>query len=144
MEEYRNSGNYSHFPNMTSDLLMVQTKRQAFLSHFHLLAFTSHWRDAHQRPSANRCSPMATMTHWLWLLGVLCWERSQIPCGVTQDQALWSISNVCYYCMRTGSLSNVWLFGTPGTIACHTPLSMGFFRQEYWSGLPFLLQGFLN
>ena len=23
------------------------------------------------------------------------------------------------------------------TIACHVPLSMGFSRQEYWSGLPF-------
>ena len=26
---------------------------------------------------------------------------------------------------------------TPWTIACHTPLSMEFSRQEYWSGLPF-------
>ena len=144
MEEYRNSGNYRHFPNMTSDLFMVQTKRNAFLSHFHLLAFTPHWRDARQRPSANRRPPMATMTHWLWLLGVLCQERSQIPCGVRQDRVLWSISNVCYYCVCACSLSSVWLFGTPGTTACHAPLSMGFFRQEYWSGLPFLLQGFLN
>ena len=23
------------------------------------------------------------------------------------------------------------------TVACQAPLSMGFFRQEYWSGLPF-------
>ena len=26
---------------------------------------------------------------------------------------------------------------TPCTITCQTPLSMGFPRQEYWSGLPF-------
>ena len=26
---------------------------------------------------------------------------------------------------------------TPWTLACQAPLSMGFFRQEYWSGLPF-------
>ena len=26
---------------------------------------------------------------------------------------------------------------TPCTVACQAPLSMGFFRQEYWSGLPF-------
>jgi len=26
---------------------------------------------------------------------------------------------------------------TPWTIACQSPLSMGFSRQEYWSGLPF-------
>ena len=26
---------------------------------------------------------------------------------------------------------------TPWTVACKSPLSMGFSRQEYWSGLPF-------
>ena len=30
------------------------------------------------------------------------------------------------------------LFGTPWTIAHQAPLSMGFPRQEYWNGLPFL------
>ena len=29
-----------------------------------------------------------------------------------------------------------WLFGTPWTIAHQAPLSIGFSRQEYWSGLP--------
>ena len=38
------------------------------------------------------------------------------------------------------SLSRVWLFETPWTIALKAPLSMEFPRQEYWSGLPFLLQ----
>ena len=33
--------------------------------------------------------------------------------------------------------SHVWLSATPWTMACQTPLSMGFSRQEYWSGLPF-------
>ena len=31
-------------------------------------------------------------------------------------------------------------FVTPWTVACQAPLSIGFSRQEYWSGLPFLLQ----
>ena len=35
------------------------------------------------------------------------------------------------------SLSCVWLFVTPWTVAHQAPLSMGFSRQEYWSGLPF-------
>ena len=35
------------------------------------------------------------------------------------------------------SLSCVQLFATPWTIAYHAPRSMGFSRQEYWSGLPF-------
>ena len=34
-------------------------------------------------------------------------------------------------------LSRVWLSATPWTVACQTPLSMGFSRQECWSGLPF-------
>ena len=35
------------------------------------------------------------------------------------------------------SLSHVQFFATPWTVACQAPLSMGFSRQEYWSGLPF-------
>ena len=34
------------------------------------------------------------------------------------------------------SLSRVRLFVTPWTVARQAPLSMGFSRQEYWSGLP--------
>ena len=30
---------------------------------------------------------------------------------------------------------------TPWTVACQAPLSVGFSRQEYWSGLPFLSPG---
>ena len=39
------------------------------------------------------------------------------------------------------SLSRVWLFVTPRTAAHQAPLSMGFSRQEYWSGLPCLPPG---
>ena len=34
-------------------------------------------------------------------------------------------------------LSHVRFFATPRTIARQAPLPMGFFRQEYWSGLPY-------
>ena len=34
------------------------------------------------------------------------------------------------------SLSSVRLFATPWTVAYQAPPSMGFSRQEYWSGLP--------
>ena len=37
--------------------------------------------------------------------------------------------------------SCVQLFATLWTIVCQTPLSMGFPRQEYWSGLPFYSPG---
>ena len=35
------------------------------------------------------------------------------------------------------SLIRVQLCAIPWTVAYQTPLSMGFSRQEYWSGLPF-------
>ena len=38
--------------------------------------------------------------------------------------------------------SCIWLFATPWTVAYQAPLSVGFSRQEYWSGLPCsILQG---
>ena len=39
--------------------------------------------------------------------------------------------------MKVKSLSRVRLFAIPWTVAYQAPLSMGFSRQEYWSGLPF-------
>ena len=39
--------------------------------------------------------------------------------------------------MKVKSLSRVRLFATPWTVAYQASLSMGFSRQEYWSGLPF-------
>ena len=39
-------------------------------------------------------------------------------------------------CIHAQSLS-VRLFVAPWTTVCQAPLSMGFSRQEYWSGLPF-------
>ena len=32
--------------------------------------------------------------------------------------------------------SRVWLFAALWTVALQAPLFMGFWRQEYWSGLP--------
>ena len=44
-----------------------------------------------------------------------------------------------HHSVKVKSLSRVWLFATPWTAAHQAPLSMGFSRQEYWSGLPFPL-----
>ena len=38
-------------------------------------------------------------------------------------------------------LSHVWLFAAPWTVALQSLLSVGFSRQEYWSGLPFSIPG---
>ena len=42
---------------------------------------------------------------------------------------------------KVKSLSRVQLFVTPWTVAHQAPPSMGFSRQEYWSGLPFPFPG---
>ena len=45
--------------------------------------------------------------------------------------------------VKLKSLSRVQLFVTPWTVAHQAPPSMGFSRQEYWSGLPFPSPGHL-
>ena len=42
-----------------------------------------------------------------------------------------------FLCMHVYMLSHVRLCATPWTVAHQPPLFMGFFRQEFWSGLPF-------
>ena len=45
------------------------------------------------------------------------------------------VYNVLCVCVKL--LSHVQLFAILWTIACQAPLSMAFFRQEYWNCLPF-------
>ena len=47
-----------------------------------------------------------------------------------------SSSNAWKWKVKVKSLSRVWLLVTPWTAAYQASLSMGFSRQEYWSGLP--------
>ena len=64
---------------------------------------------------------------------------SPVP-GILQARTLeWvaiSFSSVCKRKVKGKSLSHVPLFATPWTAAHQAPLSMGFSRQEYWSGFP--------
>ena len=48
------------------------------------------------------------------------------------------------YNIKVKLLSRVRLFATPWAIAYQTPPSMGFSRQEYWSGLLFPSPGALS
>ena len=60
--------------------------------------------------------------------------------GILQERTLkWvaiSFSNAWKWKVKVKSLSCVQLFETPWTAAYQAPWSMGFSRQEYWSGLP--------
>ena len=60
--------------------------------------------------------------------------------GILQARTLeWvaiSFSNAWKWKVKVKSLSRVWLLATPWTAAHQAPPSMGFSRQEYWSGVP--------
>ena len=60
--------------------------------------------------------------------------------GILQARTLeWvtiSFSNAWKWKVKVKSLSHVWLFTTPRTAAYQAPPSMGFSRQERWSGVP--------
>ena len=64
---------------------------------------------------------------------------SPVP-GILQARTLeWvaiSFSNAWKWKVKVKSLSHVWLCATPQTAAYQAPPSMGFSRQEYWSGVP--------
>ena len=64
---------------------------------------------------------------------------SPVP-GILQARTLeWvaiSFSNAWKWKVKWKSLSCVWLLVTPWTAAYQDPPSMGFSRQEYWSGVP--------
>ena len=64
---------------------------------------------------------------------------SAVP-GILQARTLeWvaiSISNAWKWKVKVKSLSCVQLLATPWTAAYQAPPSMGFSRQEYWSGVP--------
>ena len=64
---------------------------------------------------------------------------SPVP-GILQARTLeWvaiSFSNAWKWKVEVKSCSRVWLFATPWTAAYQAPPSMGFSKQEYWSGVP--------
>ena len=66
---------------------------------------------------------------------------SRVP-GILQARTLeWvaiSLSNAWKWKVKAKPLSCVQLFVTPWTVVYQAPTSMGFSRQEYWSGVPSL------
>ena len=98
-----------------------------------------------------------TNTGWFYLHEVLATAKSLQSCltlcnpiyrsppgspipGILQARTLeWvavSFSNAWKWKVKVKSLSCVRLLVTPWTVAYQDPPSMGFSRQEYWSGVP--------
>ena len=68
----------------------------------------------------------------------------QYPAPSLPDLHLLTLCVCAHAWAHAVSLSHVQLFETPWTIARQAPLSMGFSRQEYRSGLPFPSPGDLS
>ena len=69
-------------------------------------------------------------------------QATRLPCP--WDSPGKNTGASCHFllrCVKVKSLSHVQLFGTPSTVAHQAPPSVGFPRQEYWSGLPFPTPG---
>ena len=80
--------------------------------------------------------------HGLQHIRLPCPSLAPRVCSNSGPLSLWChptvlSSAIPFRGLSAQSLSHVWLFVTPWTVAHQVPLSVGFSRQEYWSGLPF-------
>ena len=111
-------------------------KTECWLSHF--LLFVTPWTVAHQAPPSMEFS---RQEYWS---GVPFPSAGDLPNpGIEPGSpTLWADTLLSEppgnpKKWERKSLSRVWLFATPWTVAHQAPQSMEFSRQEYWSGLPF-------
>ena len=66
---------------------------------------------------------------WSYITLFFSWSSAKPTTWIVLKFTMWS--------EVVKSLSRVPLFATPWTVAYQAPLTMGFSKQEYWSGLPF-------
>ena len=59
------------------------------------------------------------------------------PCAIPRALVCSEDDFLLLFVVVVQSLNCVQLFATPWTVACQASLSVGFFRQEFWSGLLF-------
>ena len=65
------------------------------------------------------------------------WKQHKCPSTDEWIKMMWYMYVcVCAHTHVLSRFSHIQLFATLWTVACQSPLSMGFSRQEYWSGLP--------
>ena len=97
------------------------------------------WEQETKRVTENEWR-MASPTRWTWVWANFRSQWRTGKPGVLQSVGLhrvrldWAAEQQQFACVK--SLSLVWLFTTPWTVAHQVPLFMGLLRREYWSGLP--------
>ena len=67
-----------------------------------------------------------------------CWNKHYVSDEFLNEVSfIWLDQSSSVYWKKVKTLSRVRLFATPWTVANQAPPSMGFSRQEYWSGFLF-------
>ena len=105
--------------------------------------FTLENIEKHREENKKYVTAAAAAAKWLQSCPALCNPIDDTPPGSsvpgilqarTLERVATSFSNA--WKVKAKSLSRVRLLATPWTTAYQAPLSMGFSRQEYWSGVP--------
>ena len=119
------------------ELKTVHTKTRTWMFKIALFVIVKEWKQSKLMNAAAAKSLQSCLT--------LCDPIDGSPpgsCvhGILQARVLeWvaiSFSNALKWKVKVKSLSRVRLLATPQTAPYQAPASMGFSRQEYWSGLP--------
>ena len=82
------------------------------------------------------------LCHYLCTLGLRFWNSllNCLPASVNTiclpSMPPLAAANLSVHASMLSHFSLVWLCATPWIVGCEAPLSMGFSRPEYWSGLP--------
>ena len=100
------------------------------LSHFEIYTFVIHAAAAAKslQSCLTLCDPIDGSPPGSSVPGIL--QARTLECVAISFSSAWK------WKVKVKLLSPVWLFATPWTAAHQAPPSMGFSRQEYWSGVP--------
>ena len=106
---------------------------------------TSHWSKWPSLKSTKNkcrrgCGEKRTLLHcwWKWKLVQPLWNSMEVPQKTTHRITMWSSDPT----LRDGLVAKLYpTLKTPWTVTCQAPPSVGFSKQEYWSGLPFPAPG---
>ena len=101
-------------------------------SHFQEPILKIYWRNKNAVCTRPVCETGMAYAHFFLLLYAFeCIHNTKFKNNPSQSLKNW------IYLQSAQSLSCDQLFAVPWTVAHQAPLSVGFSRQEYWSGLPF-------
>ena len=111
-------------------MYLYQKHHIAHLNYIHYFFVNHTWIKLGKNAPLKPAFKIPAQYHWTW-----SWKEIHTLGWLVSVS---SFSRTLRLCLVTQSCP---ILVTPWTVACQAPLSMGFSRQEYWSGLPFSSPG---